>query len=140
MTRTRLQALSVVVGSGLFLVLAALSATFLDIKFIYMCLLAASLLGTTFLLGMLLSLPGVKDLTESVVKRIKRNKRKICIGVVGLLVLVVAWLFIMETDNSFVTRHRTELFWLVFFPGMFMLPYFYAVIASRLRSKKQDSL
>jgi hypothetical protein len=137
MTRTKLQALAVVGGSVLFLALTALFARFLDIKFIYMCLLAASLLGTTFLLGIILSLPGVRHLTEAAAKWIKRNSRKICIGVIGLLILVVGWLFIMENDNQFVTRHRTELFWLVFFPGMFMVPYFYAVIASHLRSKNR---
>jgi hypothetical protein len=135
MTRTRLHALSVVGGSGLFLVLAALFGSFLDVKFIYMCLLAASLLGATFLLGLFLSLPGVKHLTGAADKWIKSNSRKICIGAIGSLALVVGWLLIMENDNQFVTRHRTELFWLVFFPGMFMVPYLYAVIASRLRSR-----
>jgi len=138
MTRTRLQALSVVGGSTLFLVLVALFGNYFDTRFGYMCLLAAVLLGTTFLLGIILSLPGVKHVTESAVNWIKSNKRKICIGVVGLLILAVAWLFIMENDNSFVTRHRTELFWLVFFPGMFMVPYFYAVLASRLRSNSRS--
>jgi len=133
MTRTRLQALSVVGGSTLFLVLVALFGNYFDTRFLYMCLLAAVLLGTTYLLGVVLSLPGVKHAFEATAKWIKNNSKKICIGVVGLLILAVAWLFIMENDNSFVTRHRTELFWLVFFPGMFMVPYFYAILASRLK-------
>jgi hypothetical protein len=133
MTGTRLQALAVVVGSTLFLVFVALCVRWLDTRLIYMCMLAAALLGATFLLGLILSMPGVKQAFEATVKWIKRNSRKICIGVVGLLALAVGWLLIMENDNQFVTRHRTELFWLVFFPGMFMAPYFYAVIAARLR-------
>lgn len=137
MTRTRLQALAVVGGSTLFLVFVALCVRWFDTRLIYMCMLAAALLGSTFLLGLVLSMPGVKNLTKAVAEWVKRNSKKICIGVVGLLILVVAWLLIMENDNGFVTRHRTELFWLVFFPGMFMVPYFYAVIASHLRSRNR---
>ena len=134
MTGTRLQALVVVGGSILCFVVGGLFACFFDTRFLYMCLLAAALLGATFLLGIILSLPGVKQFTEKVAGYIKRERRIIGIGIVICLLIAVLGLLYLEDGYRFVTRHQTEFFWLVFFPGTFLVPYLYAVIASRLRS------
>jgi len=138
MTENRMQALAVLGGIALFFAIASLFITPLNVDLIYRCVLIAVILGATFLLGIILSLPGVRHLFEATIKWIKRHKKKLCVVIVLSLVSLVAWLFYIERVYHFVYQHRYEFFWLVFFPGMFILPYLYAVLASSLRSNKNS--